>query len=109
MFFGGTKHVVLNLPTKYVYGFKYYVRTDYRGRKIGQAVSSLRLNYAKREGLNFVTAINSFNKVSRHTSQKKGGYPIGSIIFLKSYFCNVVIPTPGVKREGFKIISMSDY
>ena len=107
IFFGGTKWVVLNLPPNYAYGFKYYVRPDYRGRKIGQAISSLRLNHAKREGLNFVTIITSDNKVSRHTAEKKGGYIIGSVIFLSCRFFNKVILTPGILREGFRIKRIS--
>lgn len=51
IFFGGTKKVTLTMPPNSAYGFKLYARPDYRGKKLGQAVTSFRLNSAKKAGI----------------------------------------------------------
>lgn len=109
IFFGGTKWVVLNLPPDSAYGFKFYTRPDYRGKKLGQAITSFRLNNAQKEGIkNFYTIILHDNKVARHNEEKIGGYPIGSVIFLKCRFFNKVFLTPGLLRAGFRIKKITD-
>ena len=109
IFFGGTKGVVLNLPPQCSYGFKLYTRPDYRGRKLGQAITSFRLNYAKKDGIKkYFTIIFSDNKVSRHNEEKIGGYLVGSVMFLSCRFFNKVFLTPGILRAGLRIKRISD-
>lgn len=102
-FFGGTKWVVLTMPPNSAYGFKLYTRPDYRGQKLGQAITSFRLNSAKNGGVErFYTVINSGNEVSRHNEEKIGGYLIGSVIFVKCRFFNIVLISPYIYMEGFR-------
>ena len=110
VFVKGTKRVVLNLPTSSAYGFKLFTRSDYRGKKLGQAITSFRLNHAKKVGIKkFYTIISANNVVSRHNEEKIGGYLVGSIIFLKCRFFNKVFLTAGIKREGFSIKEISNF
>lgn len=109
IFFGGTKWVVLKLPLNSAYGFKLFTRSDYRGKKLGQAITSFRLNHAKKEGLEkFFTVIYSNNAVSRHNEEKIGGFLVGSIIFLSCRYFNRVILSPGVIKAGLRLKSISD-
>jgi len=110
IFFRGTKSVILNLPVNSAYGFKLYTRPNYRGKKLGQAITSFRLNNAKKDGITkFYTVIYANNVVSRHNEEKIGGYLLGSVIFLKCRFFNKVILTPGIKKERLRIKKVSDY
>jgi len=110
IFFGGTKWVTLNMPPNSAYGFKLYTRPDYRGRKLGQAVTSFRLNCAKKDGIKkYYTIIFADNKISRHNEEKIGGYLVGSAIFLKCRFFNKVFLSPGIYWEGIKVKEISDY
>ncbi len=110
VFVGGTKRVLLNLPLDSAYGFKLFARPDYRGRKLGQAITSFRLNNAKKEGIKkFYTIIYAGNIVSRHNEEKIGGYLVGSIIFLECRFFNKVFFTPGIRREGFTVKEIRDF
>jgi GNAT superfamily N-acetyltransferase len=110
VFVGGTKRVLLNLPSESAYGFKLFTRPDYRGRKLGQVITSFRLNNAKKEGVKrFYTIIYADNVVSRHNEEKIGGYLVGSIIFLECRFFNNVFFTPGIRREGFTVKEIRDF
>lgn len=110
VFVGGTKRVLLNLPLDSAYGFKLFTRPDYRGKKLGQAITSFRLNNAKKEGIKkFYTIIYADNVVSRHNEEKIGGYLVGSIIFLKCRFFNKVFFTPGIGRAGFTVKEIRDF
>ncbi len=110
IFFGGTKWVTLRMPEKSAYGFKLFARPDYRGRKLGQAVTSFRLNYAKKEGIKkYYTIIYADNKISRHNEEKIGGYLAGSVVFLKCRFFNKAFLSPGVYKEGVRVKQITDY
>jgi len=110
IFLGGTKWVELILPQHSAYGFKLFTRPDYRGKRLGQAITSYRLNYAKMNGIKkFYTAIFSDNKISRHNEEKIGGYYIGSVLFIKCRFFNWIILSPGIIFEGIKIKKISDF
>jgi GNAT superfamily N-acetyltransferase len=110
IFFGGTKWVVLDLPSNYAYGFKVYVRPDYRGNKLGQAITLFRLKIAKEERIKgIVEAINSNNKIARHNNEKMGGYVIGSVIFLSCRFFNKVFLTSGIAKRGFRLKNIDDF
>lgn len=103
IFFGGTKWVELTLPEGSAYGFKLFARPDYRGKGLGQAITSFRLNSAKNQGVKkFYTIILSHNKVSRHNEEKIGGYYIGSVLFIKCRYFNWVLLSPGIIIEGLK-------
>lgn len=103
IFFGGTKWVTLDMPPNSAYGFKLFARPDYRGRKLGQAVTSFRLNCAKKDGIKkYYTIIFADNKISRHNEEKIGGFLVGSIIFLKCRFFNKVFLTPGIYMDGLR-------
>ena len=110
IFFGGTKWVELNLPENAAYGFKLFARPDYRGKKLGQAVTSFRLNSAKKNGIKkYYTIIFARNKISRHNEEKIGGYLAGSIIFFKCRFFNKVFITPGIYKEGISVKTIKDF
>ena len=110
IFFGGTKWVTLNMPAKSAYGFKLFARPDYRGKRLGQAVTSFRLNCAKRDGIQkYYTIIYADNKISRHNEEKIGGYLAGSVMFFKCRFFNKVFFSPGIYKEGIRVKEISDY
>ncbi len=110
IFFGGTKWVVLKMPENSAYGFKLFARPDYRGKKLGQAVTSFRLNYAKECGIKkYYTVIFADNKISRHNEEKIGGYLAGSILFVKCRLFNKVFISRGIKKEGIRVKKISDY
>lgn len=110
IFFGGTKWVSLKMPGNSAYGFKLFARPDYRGKRLGQAVTSFRLNCAKQDGIKkYYTIIYADNKISRHNEEKIGGYLAGSIIFLKCRFFNKVILSPGIYKEGVRINTTTEY
>ncbi len=110
IFFGGTKWVVLTLPPKACYGFKLYTRADYRGKGLGQTISSYRWNNAKKDGINkFYTVIYSNNKVSRHNEEKIGGYIIGHVLFLNCRFFNKIIISPLIFLTGIKVKKITEY
>ena len=110
IFFGGTKWVTLNMPESSAYGFKLFARPDYRGKRLGQAVTSFRLNCAKKDEIKkYYTIIYADNKISRHNEEKIGGYLAGSAIFLKCRFFNKVIFTPGIYKEGIRLKKISDF
>lgn len=109
IFVTGTKRVILSMPQNYAYGFKLFARPDYRGRRLGQAITSFRLNNAKKAGINkFFTIIYADNVVSRHNEEKIGGYVAGSIIFISCSFFNKVILTPGILLRGFRVKEISN-
>ena len=104
IFFKGTKWLFFSMPPDWAYGFKLFTRKDYRGKKIGQAISSFRINRAREEGIiRFIWAINSDNEVARGIQEKLGGYKIGSIVFLKCRFFNKVFFSPWLIKKGFVI------
>ena len=108
IFFGGTKWVTLHMPPNSAYGFKLFARSDYRGRKLGQAVTSFRLNSAKKDGIKkYYTIIFADNKISIHNEEKIGGFLVGSIIFLKCRFFNKVFLTPGIYFDGLRVKEIS--
>jgi RimJ/RimL family protein N-acetyltransferase len=98
IFLGGTKHVVLSMPAGCAYGFKLFTREDYRGKKLGHAITSFRINNVKQEGIRaYFTAINADNVVSRHVEERMGGF----IVFLKCRFFNKVFLSPWLIKRGF--------
>ena len=102
IFFGGTKWVVLSIPPGWAYGFKLYTREDYRGKKMGQAITSFKIIRMKQEGLRgYFGVINSDNVISRRVREKMGGYKIGSIVFLKCRYFNKVFLSPWLIKKGF--------
>lgn len=110
IFFGGTKWVVLSLPPNSAYSFKLYARPDYRGKKLGQAITSFRLNNAKLEGIKkFYSIISANNVITRHNEEKIGGFLVGSIVFLSCRFFNRVFLTPSIRVKGFKFKQIKDF
>jgi ribosomal protein S18 acetylase RimI-like enzyme len=109
MYFKGSTRVNFLLPSSSIYVFRHFVLRPFRNMSIGKALTHAVLLRARNALCQSAfSAVDSHNSVQIHNYEKMGGENVGSVRFLKTFFSNLTIFSPGLFKNGLKLRSVQD-
>ena len=109
--FGDTPYedgVWIRLDERLRYTCKSFVRPEWRGRRIIQALHAAADRPELRRGRHFTVAfVNADNHASLAALARAGSRPVGFIAYLKGFGGVLALRSPGVKRAGITLYKPS--
>lgn len=97
------KGVWLRVRGPFRYSYKTFVRPEYRGRRIAQALHALADHPALRRGRSLaVNLVDVCNHSSLAALRRAGSRPLGWVSFVKCFGVVLAVHSPGVRRAGLR-------